>query len=38
MGGAYRHPNQSVEGFIESLDEVLAQISTKGIPCIVADE
>jgi hypothetical protein len=30
VGGIYRHSNQRVESFIESLDEVLIIITTQG--------
>jgi hypothetical protein len=38
MGSIYRHPNQSVDSFRESLDDILVKIATQGLPCIIAGD
>ena len=36
--GQYCHPNQNVENFKDSFDEVLVKITRQGLPCIIAGD
>ena len=38
VGGLYRHPNQFIKNFSDSIESTLNQISSKNIPCILAGD
>jgi endonuclease/exonuclease/phosphatase (EEP) superfamily protein YafD len=38
IGGIYRHPNQNITEFRETMETVLNKLSCQNIPCIIAGD